>query len=567
MVLPGMDSVSTSKLGPRSWLYVALLVLAVGAVYAQCVHFAPLYVWDDRLYLLDNPASRNWMGATWTQRLLTPALGYPVPVPTLLYFFAHQLPSAALVPAAHGLNVAVHLLGVVAAFLLARRWLESERFALMAAAIWGLHPLLAESVAWLTNLKGVLLGLFTLTALIVWERHLERPTLGRALLVVALFVLALGSRPGAAALPGVMALRLWMNPRRSTRNPRFWIPIACCVALIAIYVPIALIDQHHLVGPANTAFDPYQISIFERLQRIAAALWVELSHVVVPVGLQPMYYPSPNVMTARAIGGTVLGALMVGATIWAWWNDRRVFGGLALFWAFYLPASGIEVLPRFTADTYMYLPLLGLTVAAGAFAQRHLDPRNDARRIWTVVLVVTALLLGLLSFVQAARWRDPVALLDPVIAEVPLAPRSYEMIAKWYLRRGQPKRAAQYYRRGLTPLYEHGMISRNVLRAFEQSGEPGRAADLALRLYSPKYPGEPPDGLPVYLTWLLVRYDLPLPKQPSARTIIRRDALEALPDLARRWPKDFLERVSTYFARQNERQVAARYRQAAADKD
>ncbi len=558
-----MDSVSASKQNTRHWLYLAGLLVAVGLVYAQCVHFTILDVWDDGLYVIDNPAAHDWLGATWSQRILTPALGYPLPLPTLLYFLVRRLPGPAVVPTLHGLNLAVHLCGVTAAFYLARRWLQSERFALVAASLWALHPLLAESVAWLANLKTVLFGLLALCTLLMWARQLDRPSVLRAVGTVVLFVLALGSRPGAAALPGLMALRLWMRARSSWRDAKFWAPLTCCVIVVAVYVPTAMIAHHHLVDSSTSTIELYNLGLWARVERILAALWIEVSHAVVPVGLQPLYFPNADVMTTRVACGTVLGVLLIGATVWTWRHDRRAFAGLALFWAFYLPASGIDILPRFTADTYMYLPLLGLTIAASASLDRYADTRDKSRRLWNTALVSVALLLAALSFVQAARWRNPVALFDPVIAESPSAPRPYLVIAESYLRRGHPKLAADYYRRGMTPLYEHGLVSTNMLRAFEQSGSPGHAADLALRLYAPQYPGKVPDGLPAYLTWLLVRYDLPLPKQPAARQIIRRDAIEALPGLAKRWPNAFLDRVAKYFARQGQPDVASKYRRRA----
>src|SRR5699024_3484390 len=147
-------------------------------------------VWDDSLYLLNRLAVTDWPAASWTQRILTPELGYPVPLPTLLYYLFRQLPPAWVVPAVHLLSLGFHLVNVLLLYQIAARWrgapgrkadkpvgLSNKSCggcapAFFAALLWAMHPFLVESVAWATNLKVVTLSTFLLGALAVWERHL-----------------------------------------------------------------------------------------------------------------------------------------------------------------------------------------------------------------------------------------------------------------------------------------------------------------------------------------------------------------------------------------------------------
>lgn len=153
--------------------YLAILLGVTVLIYAQVLRFGLISGWDDKLYFMSHSLLEGWPEASWRDRLLTPELGYPSPLPTAIYFLLHRLPEATAVALAHGVNLIFHLINVCLAFAVARRFLPRLSQAFGATLIWAVHPVLAESVAWITNLKSLGMATAVLAAIWVWDRYLQ----------------------------------------------------------------------------------------------------------------------------------------------------------------------------------------------------------------------------------------------------------------------------------------------------------------------------------------------------------------------------------------------------------
>ncbi|MFB6262574.1 MAG: hypothetical protein ABEL76_02945, partial [Bradymonadaceae bacterium] len=119
----------------RLWLVGLLLVVA--AVYARAAGYGMLPGFDDGLYLNNRPEVRDWWGASWWRRLVTPATGYGVAVPTFVYAHVKLAFPEGFPQVLHAVNIAGHLVNTVLVYLLVRRW-EDDRLGLAVAALWGL---------------------------------------------------------------------------------------------------------------------------------------------------------------------------------------------------------------------------------------------------------------------------------------------------------------------------------------------------------------------------------------------------------------------------------------------
>ncbi|MFB6351128.1 MAG: hypothetical protein ABEN55_09365, partial [Bradymonadaceae bacterium] len=253
------------------WLLVALL-LAVAAVYARAVTFGDLGSFDDANYLFNRPEVRSWWGATWWRRLTTPTAGYWIPVPTFIYAHLRSAFPDLYVHVVHGVNIAVHLVNVGLVCALVSRW-STRRSGLAVAAIWALHPVQVETVAWLTSLKNLTYGAGMLGALLVWDRYLEKDRwpaspVGAVAAVFGLFLLALGSRPEAVVLPALLMALSWFR-RRRWRPDRPTLGLVAAQGVIgAIYLPMATAGQREVL----TGGGGEEISIWHWTVRVFRAL-------------------------------------------------------------------------------------------------------------------------------------------------------------------------------------------------------------------------------------------------------------------------------------------------------
>jgi hypothetical protein len=560
----GVDTTSETSSG---WVWFALLGGTL-AIYVWTLEFGMIAGWDDELYLVRRPEVLHWMEASWRQRLLTPKLGYPVPIPTFVYYLGHQLPEGGTLPALHGFQLAVHLVNVSLVYALARRWLASPRWALATAGLWASHPLLVETVAWLTNLKGALLGTCVLGATWLWERHLEEASLGTAMGTVALVLAGLGCRPEAVMIGPVLAARTWYRHRDRLRAPLVWAPLATMALLSALYLPVALVGQFsHLAD--QTAPGTLDLGDVERLRRIAAALGLQLRHVVYPLELDPIYlHDAPGRWLDVGLGA-ILGVGLLVATVVTLRRWPETTAGWSLWWGLYLPASGLVYLPRFTADTYMYLPLVGLVIVSAQGLHRGLEATSfePNRRLTMALLVVVLGTFGSIAWMQTGRWRHTRALFEPLTEQSPAISDAYVVLGQLAQRRGDTERARRIYEEGLPVLYRTGTVPLELPKAFEATGDPARAAALASKVLADDYPGPPPEGMEGYLTWVVVRHELPLPETSERRRIVRRAARRSVERYADDWGADVLAKGAYHFAGQGLPELAMRYAGSALERD
>lgn len=586
MTQPG-DTEGARLEGLLPWLAVALVVV----VYLKVAGLGLIFGWDDELYLLGRPEVVDWFSATWRQRLLTPDLGYPVPLPTFLEYLLMQLPGGVRLAAAHLTNLTFHAANTALAYLLAREWLRGRRAAFFAATIWALHPLTVESVAWLTDLKQVTLGTFALGAMWVWQRHLAESgkagepdcrnglaasgDLGpdtsaspgswtpgvwwRPLATVLLVLAALGCRPEAVVIGPALVVQTALAGTVRFREARIWAPIAAVAVLSMAYLPLALTGQSAVLSGANDA-RVLDLAPGERLLRMGTALGLNLWHVLWPVELHP-YYPSDwEGWVVGAWAGALLYPALLAAT---WWTVRRRPGaghGWVLWWLFWAPASGIVYLPRYTADTYMYLPLLGLVVVAVGLAERRLE--GAGRRLQVAAVAAAVLVGGLLAWRtsdQIERWETTETLYAPVVERYPDRYIPTSILAWYYNKTEQWERAAQMVREHVGVFFDRGLLPQGLLEGFEHTGEPGYAVRVAIDAHTDRFRGSPEPRLGVYLVWLIVKHGVPVPEDPTDRRIVAREAAQAVEAASRYWPPAFVGKAAGVFAQQGMPATASRY--------
>lgn len=375
---------------------------------------------DDHSYILRNPPvlegltgesvawafteshSANWHPLTWISHMLDVELFE-------LDAGKHHLMGAAL----HALGSALLFLALVA---LTRKWGAS----LVVAALFALHPTHVESVAWASERKDVLSGIFWMLTLLAYASYARRPALGRYLLVALALALGLMSKPMVVVLPPVLLLMdAWPLGRwkaegglagmwRSAR-PLFVekIPLFAMVAASA-FVTTAVQSADGATRSMSV------VDLPTRFANTFVACGHYLLDTVWPVGLA-IFYPHPAILTPDDLGGLYglaagIGVALLVVTLLVVRAFRRA-PYLAIGWFWYLgtlvPVIGIvQVGSQARADRYLYLPAIGLYIAlvwgVAALAKRMPRGKMIASGLAAAALIACAVL----SWFQIGTWRN-----------------------------------------------------------------------------------------------------------------------------------------------------------------
>src|SRR5438128_558368 len=367
-----------------SWLVPVLIALVTFAAFLPAL-YNQFVNWDDDDNFLGNPHYRAlaWTHLRW---MWTTHLGHYIPLTWMTLGLDYLL--WGMNPVGYHLtSLLLHATNAVVLYFLARRLLTlalpppPQRghapvvSAGFAALVFAIHPLRVESVAWATERRDVLSGLFYLLTILVYLRACERGPRGRRLywLSVTLFGCALLSKSMAVSLP-VVLLILEVYPLRRLGGSLGWSSASAravylekipFVLLAGAASAIALMEQLSNRAMVSVA----QLSAQDRLAVSAYGLSFYLWKTVVPLNLSPLYMLPQTVNPAAtpfivSYGG-VLAVTAIALAL------RRRWPGLPAAWLAYvvvlLPVLGIaQNGPQLAADRYTYLAVLGWAILAGA---------------------------------------------------------------------------------------------------------------------------------------------------------------------------------------------------------
>ena len=441
-----------SNLSGRRALLPALLLTALVLVVFRPAVEHDFVNFDDPLYVTDNEQVREGLTAEgWTRAWTRLHASNWAPLTLLSHMLDVEL--FGLEPAGHHLtNVVVHVLATLALFLTLWRSTAAPWRSAAVAALFAVHPLHVESVAWVAERKDVLSGLFFFLALLAWVGWVRRPSAVRYAGVGALYFLALTAKATVVTFPVLLLLLdCWPLRRREGDRPTPWSRLVLEKApLLALSIAVGLVT---LLAQAEAMPSLEHLGFARRLGTALVGAATYLVQTVVPRGLA-VFYPLPESLSVVRVAGSA--ALLVGLTAVAWWA-RRVAPYLLVGWGWYLvvlaPMSGLlQAGDQARADRYTYLPLVGIFLAGVwgtvALARRTLPER---RRTVVVALMLAATVgaLSLLARRQLAWWRDSVTLWTRALAVTEGSSRAHLNLAEAYRPLGEREEALAHYRAAL----------------------------------------------------------------------------------------------------------------------
>jgi len=421
------------------------LVALVAAVYAQVRHH-DFVNYDDRVYVVRNPMLQQRLGAASLARAFRPYETNWIPLTWISLQLDHAVHG--LEPAGYLLtNAALHAASSVLLFLALRRLTGARGPSAFVAAVFAAHPLHVESVAWASERKDALSGLFFAASLLAFARYAERPGALRygALLLAA--ALGLAAKPMLVTLPCVLLLldhwplgRLARQPLRAVVEKLPLLALSAAAALVTWWV------QRSTGAMSGDEF----VALGWRVANALDAAGVYVLQTVWPANLAAFYpHPRDGLSAGRVAAAA---ALVLGASGLALWNaQRRPY--LAVGWFWYLgmlvPVSGlVQVGLQARADRYTYLPSIGLSIAV-AWLAADLARTARARRALGLAAGAAVLALAGVAWRQVGTWKDTGALFDRALAVTRDNYLAHQAVATLALEDGRAEEAAHHFAEAL----------------------------------------------------------------------------------------------------------------------
>ena len=476
----------------------ALAALTLGSFAGLLSH--PFSLLDDDVYVTRNPQVQEGLSAASVAWAFTQTHGanwHP------LTWLSHMLDVEMFGLRAgrhHAVSLALHTVNVVLLFLLLLRATGALWPSAFTAALFAVHPLHVESVAWVAERKDVLSALFFFLTLWVWIGYTRRPSAGRFVAAAVLFAAGLGSKPMLVTLPFVLLLFDWWPLRRLEKPagagagatagvgaragaeagagagirrlvveklPLFTLSaVSCIVTMYAQKTGGAIVSLQAI---------PFQ----ERIAGAFLACARYLGKALWPVRLS-VYYPHDAwARPSWMIAGSAL--LFVALTVAALRLYRRapfVAVGWLWFTGMLVPVIGlVQVGDQGMADRYTYLPLIGIFIAVAWGTAELVRARPSLRPAVGIAALAVVAAAAVAARAQAARWESDIALFGQAVANTSRNPTARNNLGLALFNAGRTEEAIVQYREGLALEPTDTFARRNLAYALILQGQFAEALD------------------------------------------------------------------------------------------
>ncbi len=489
-------------------IYVVLVLAAVIAF--EQVRHNEFISYDDNVYVTENSyvkAGVTGESVIWAFTTSHSANWHP------LTWLSHMLDCElfGLNPLGHHLtNLLFHIANSLLLFWVLKRATGAVWRSVFVAAVFGLHPLHVESVAWVAERKDVLSGLFWMLTMAAYIRYTERPGAARYLFVVLSLALGLMAKPMLVTLPFVLLLLDYWPLGRSksfgtTSDNK--LPLARLVVekiplliLTAVSCVITFIVQQS----AGAVKEGQHFSIGIRLANAVVSYAAYLCKMFYPSRLAVLY-PHPGCMSALANWQFIVSLLiLVVVSAFIIYTARR-YRYLAVGWLWYLgtlvPVIGfVQVGWQAMADRYTYLPSIGIfiivTWGAGELCSKW--GVGKIRLGIFAVLILAALLVR--TRIQLQHWRDSLTLFEHSVKVTKSNPMMHYSLALVYQSQGELDKAIGQYYQALQLRAHHINVHYNLGIALLQQARLKEAVDCFVKAVQTK-----PDSADAFnnLAWIL----------------------------------------------------------------
>src|ERR1700726_863059 len=394
----------------------------------------------------------------------------------------------------HFTNVLLHSIAVILLFLVLRQMTGALWRSAFVAAVFAIHPLRVESVAWVAERKDVLSAVFFMLTLSAYVYYVRKPSLGRYTTVALLFVLGLMSKPMLVTVPLVLLLVDYWPLRRFAKSTsvksrakrlHWWdrqsisrrlifekIPL---LALSAVSGGVTFLAQRQ-VALARTE----ELPLFWRINNALVTCITYVWQMIWPVKLA-VFYPHPHnglphweiILSVALLAAITASALAV----------RKKHPYIVTGWLWYLvmlvPVIGlIQVGWQGHADRYTYLPQIGLYLLVSWAIAEVAASLRIRRQVLAIVAVVVIAALSSRAWIQTSYWRDSETLWRHALAVTSNNDVAQDNLGIALFGRGQMKEAVAHWRKSLELHPDNANIINNLGMARAEEGRIGEAIAL-----------------------------------------------------------------------------------------
>jgi len=459
------DAGATATFERPDLLILLGLAIVTFGIYAQVIghHFT---TFDDPMYIQENPMVNRGVtlaGLAWAFTTFHSGNWHP------LTWIAHMIDSQLFGTVAGGhllVNALIHAANTLLVFWFLLRTTHARWPSALVAALFALHPLHVESVAWAAERKDTLSTFFGLVCLIAYTRYAEAPSVRRYAWTTIMLALGLLAKPMLVTWPFVMLLLdYWPlgrfrgsevkgQPARRSLGGGGWSAVRGLVvekiplfALVAASAVITSVAQSHL-GAVRT-FTEFPIA--PRLSNAVVSYAKYLLLACWPNDLT-VFYPFPR----RGIPAwQIIGAAFLLIAITAFFfSQRKIRPYLIVGWLWFLgtlvPVIGlVQVGAQTMADRYFYIPSIGLFIAIVFGLADIAETRRVAPWLSAAIANVVLLVLATLTDAQIHRWNDSITLFKHALTVAPTNVIAEDNLGLAMHKSGQLDEAAAHFEKAL----------------------------------------------------------------------------------------------------------------------
>lgn len=442
-------------------LYIVLIMVTI-AVYWQ-VNQCDFIALDDTVYVTGNDHVQSGLtltGIMWAFSTMHAEFWHPLTWISLMFDYRLYGLNAG---GYHVTNLVFHILSTLLLFWLFNRMTGEIWKSAFVAALFALHPLNAEPVAWIAKRKDVLSIFFGMLTLCLYVYYTEKPAIKRYLLVLVSFALALMSKPMVVTLPAIMILLdFWPLNRREWKkdNPVLWQlkEKAPFFILSAILTVITFFSQH---APYAESFSPGI-----RTQRAFVSFITYIGKILWPGNLA-VYYPFSNQIHIWQVMLSVL--LIAAISIWVMVLFRRLpylFVGWLWYTIAIFPVIGILHAPaKPVSDHYAYLPSIGISMML-AWGVPLLFPRENIRKKFLLpAAVILICLLCILTRQQCSYWKNGITLFNHALTVTENNAPAHTLLGSELAKKGMLREALYHHNEAIRiiPDFSDAYLNKGVL--------------------------------------------------------------------------------------------------------
>src|SRR6185503_13051470 len=400
----------------------------------------------------------------------------------------------------HGVNLFFHVVNVILVFLVLERMTGARWRSALVAALWAIHPINVDTVAWISERKNVLSGMFWLLAMAAYARYAAKPGVGRYALVFLAMALGLMCKPVLVTLPcALLLLDFWPLRRWRTKSwtessgaaappfARASLTRLCLEKLPLLALSVAssllMLHVHDVLGMRQ---ELYGLTTGLKIQNALVSIVRYIDNLIWPTKLTVLYmhpglWPSWKVALCAGVVG-----LITGIALWRARARPYLLVGWLWFLGVMVPFLGLRQAGiQSMADRFAYLPILGLLVMIVWTVAEWVTGRS-MKAIMPVATTAVVVLgaLGVMTVRQIGYWRDSLTLWERALAMDPRNYKAHHNLAAAYTAGRQLERAREHAIEAIRiqPLFVAPRIQLGLLSMLEQ--KPDEAAqhfELALR--------------------------------------------------------------------------------------